>query len=80
MLLGPDLTINCAAPQSTSGLNDIIACVGAQFGIAVADVYPPFVGKGPALTHVAEGGTLGPHPNNAGYAIIANVFMRASRS
>ena len=45
-------------------------------GAVVADVYPRFVGKGPTLTHVAEGDF---HPNNAGYAIIANTFMRASR-
>ena len=78
LLLGPDVALTCAAPQATWGLNDIIACVGAQHGAAVADVHPRFVGKAPALTHVAEGGD--PHPNNAGYAIIANTFMRASRS
>jgi GDSL-like lipase/acylhydrolase family protein len=77
VLPGPDLTVNCAAPQATWGLNNIIVFVGAQCGVAVADVYPRFVGKGPTLTGVAEGGDF--HPNDAGYAIIANTFMRASR-
>jgi acyl-CoA thioesterase I len=76
-LLGPDLTINCAAPQITWGLNDIIYCVGTQSGAVVVDVYPRFVGKGPTLTHVQEGGDF--HPTNAGYAMIANTFMGASR-
>ena len=76
-LLGPDLKIDCAAPQNTWGLNDIITCLGTQSGAAVAKVYPRFAGKGRTLTHVQEGGNF--HPTNAGYAMIANTFMDVSR-
>ncbi len=75
VLLGLDGGIDCNAPQREWGLNDIIACVGTRYGATVADVYPAFVGKGPTLTHVREGGDF--HPTNAGYAIIANTFMHA---
>jgi acyl-CoA thioesterase I len=78
-LLGRDLKIDCGAAVAdprNRGLNDIIACAGGP-GVVVADVYPRFVGKGPTLTHVQEGGDF--HPTNAGYAMIANIFMRASR-
>jgi hypothetical protein len=76
VLLGPDLTVGCAAPQATWGLNDVITCVGVQHAVTVADVYSPFVGKGVTLTHIADNDF---HPNNAGYAHIASAFRRASR-
>jgi lysophospholipase L1-like esterase len=81
-LLGLDPRNDCTASPLTWGINDIIACVRPQppqpgVVVVVADVYPEFAGKGPALTHVRE--NLNFHPNNAGYAIIANTFMRASR-
>jgi acyl-CoA thioesterase I len=75
VLLGPDLTVNCATSPTTWGANDIITCVGAQHGAVVADVYPFFQGKASTLTRLTED----QHPNNAGYALIANAFMRASR-
>jgi lysophospholipase L1-like esterase len=78
VLLGADQKIDCGTPTATWGLNGIITCIGQQYGAVVADVYPRFVGKGPTLTHVAEGGDF--HPNNAGYAIIANTFMRGGNS
>ena len=76
-LLGLDATVSCDAAPRSWGMNDIIACVGAQMGAHVADAYPGFAGKGAALTHVNEGGDF--HPTNAGYASIANAFMRAAR-
>jgi lysophospholipase L1-like esterase len=76
VLLGPDQAVNCAAPQTTWGLNDVITCVALPYGITVVDVYPVFVGKGATLTHIAEQDF---HPNTAGYALIASAFMRASR-
>ena len=81
-LLGRDLKIDCGAAVAdprNRGLNDIIACAGGP-GVVVADVYPRFAGKGPTLTHVRDEGVVaGFHPTNAGYEVIANTFMDASR-
>lgn len=74
VLVGNDGELNCSNPAGW-GMNDLIACLGAQYGAdAVADVYPRFVGKGLDLTHIAAGDF---HPNNAGYAQIASVFRGA---
>ena len=74
VLLGSDGALNCANPAGW-GMNDLIACLGTQYGAdIVADIYPRFIGKGPALTHIAEGDI---HANNAGYAQIASVFREA---
>jgi lysophospholipase L1-like esterase len=76
VLLGSDGELNCTNPAGW-GMNDLIACLGPQYGAdAVADVYPPFTGKGLTLTHIATGDI---HPNNAGYAQIASVFREAYR-
>jgi lysophospholipase L1-like esterase len=76
-LLGSDGKIDCAAlavpNDDRVGLNDLIACIGAQFGASVVDVQPLFAGRAPALTHVAQGDF---HPNNAGHAVIALAFYR----
>ncbi len=75
-LLGKDLKIDCQALSDPAnvGLNDLIACIGQQFGLSVADVYPTFAGKGPVLTHIAQ---FDIHPNNAGYAQMATVVRSA---
>lgn len=75
-LLGSDLVIDCSAPpgDARAGLNDLIACIGASSGAAVADVYPAFRGRGFELTHIAA---EDPHPNDAGYALIAQTFIAA---
>lgn len=81
MLLGADQTVDCThfgdpnyAPYF--GVNDVLACTPAYVGlgslVSVADVYPRFVGKGAELTYVSYNNNI--HPNNAGYAQIANVF------
>jgi lysophospholipase L1-like esterase len=77
-LLGQDLTITCGALTEplNAGLNDLVACLGRQFGATVADVYPAFAGKGPTLTHIKD---LDVHPNNAGYAQIATAVRTAWR-
>ena len=77
-LLGHDLAINCEVLgiPSNVGLNDLIACLGQQNGATIADIYPAFEGKGPALTHINE---LDIHPNNAGYAQIATVVRQTFR-
>jgi lysophospholipase L1-like esterase len=77
-LLGKDLTIDCGALTDplNAGLNDLVACIGRQFGATIADVYPAFEGKGPALTHIKD---LDVHPTNAGYAQIATVVRTGRR-
>lgn len=76
VLLGSDLVIDCSAPAGDprAGLNDLIACIGAASGAAVADVYPAFGDRALELTHIARGDI---HPNDAGYAIIAQTFIAA---
>lgn len=75
-LLGSDLVIDCSAPPGDprAGLNDLIACGGAAAGAAVADVYPVFGDRALQLTHIAAGDI---HPNDAGYALIAQTFIAA---
>lgn len=75
-LLGSDLVIDCSVPpgDARAGLNDLIVCIGASSGAVVADVYPAFRGRGLELTHIAAGDI---HPNDAGYAVIAQTFIAA---
>jgi hypothetical protein len=40
----------------------------------VADVYPAFGDRAPQLTHIGTGDI---HPNDAGYAVIAQTFIAA---
>jgi lysophospholipase L1-like esterase len=70
-LLGTDHKIDCAGSAEARGLNDMIACVGAQHGALLADAYPPFVGKGDTwfVDQV--------HPNDLGHQAIADVFSQA---
>ena len=44
VLLGSDLVIDCSAPAGDprAGLNDLIACIGAENGAVIPDVYPAF--------------------------------------
>ena len=76
VLLGGDLVIDCAAPAGDprAGLNDLIYCIGASSGAVVADVYPAFADRAPQLTHINTGDI---HPNDAGYAVIAQTFIAA---
>jgi lysophospholipase L1-like esterase len=77
VLFGSDGTIDCIANQTDPmriGINDATTCIGQMFGATIADAYPRFEGKGAVLTHITEGDI---HPNNAGYAQIANVFKEA---
>jgi lysophospholipase L1-like esterase len=77
-LLGTDVTIDCTANQTDPtkmGLNDLITCIGDSFGVTVVNIYPLFEGNALALTHIAEGDI---HPNNDGYALIANAFIASA--
>jgi hypothetical protein len=71
-LLGTDGTIDCSASGPAIGLNDIIACTGRLFGASLADAYPLF--QGHALQLVLPGDV---HPNNAGYGVLARLFIHA---
>ncbi|HEU5318329.1 MAG TPA: SGNH/GDSL hydrolase family protein [Chloroflexota bacterium] len=80
VLLGADLTIDCAAAAASplnAGLNDIIACAARAAGATVVDLYPVFQGRGATLTHILAGDI---HPTNAGYAAIASAVRQVIRS
>jgi lysophospholipase L1-like esterase len=75
-LLGTDGTLDCAAaaePQAR-GMNDVIACAGAELGAVPVDVYGAFRGLGLELTHI---GSEDIHANDAGYAVIADAMVEA---
>jgi hypothetical protein len=79
LLLGTDLTIDCAANASDAtkvGLNDLIACIGMANGAVVVDGYGALDDNALHLTHIAEGDI---HPTDAGYAAIARAFMNAEK-
>jgi len=60
------------ADPANIGLNDLITCIGESFGVTVVDIYPLFEGKATTLTHILEGDI---HPNDIGYAVIAEAFI-----
>jgi lysophospholipase L1-like esterase len=79
-LLGTDLTIDCAANQvdpSRVGLNDLLACIGMALGAVVVDLYPVIGDNALIYTHIAVGDF---HPNDDGYALIAQAHRRANRA
>lgn len=79
-LLGVDRVLDCPAAGVESekrGMNDAIACAARDLGIEVADVYGSFVGRGRELTLIGQGDI---HPNDAGYAEMANALMDRYRS
>lgn len=70
-LLGSDLAVDCGGSGDALGLNDLIACVGAEHGADPVDVYPPFLGKGDTWFVDMV------HPNDLGQQAIADVFAAA---
>ena len=62
------------AGVAVTSLNNLIASIGAQYGATIVDVYPLFVGNGPFLTNITKGDF---HPNDAGYEVIADAFIKA---
>lgn len=71
VLLGADERVDCAGQGAALGLNDLVACLGAQHGAALADPYPAFLGKGGQWYADAI------HPNDAGHAAIADALAAA---
>ena len=79
-LLGLDGAVDCAALANpmNAGLNDITSCTAAQAGWKVVDGYGLFAGRAMELTHMA-GGTFDFHPNDLGYALLADGHRLAQR-
>jgi lysophospholipase L1-like esterase len=71
VLLGADGRVDCAGQGAALGLNDIVACVGAQRGAPFADLYPAFLGKGDEWFADAV------HPNDAGHGAIVDMLAAA---
>jgi lysophospholipase L1-like esterase len=75
-LMGADRRIECSGTPEDIGLNDVLSCVGAQFGARTADIYHPTLGRALELTHIASGDV---HFNDPGYALVADVFANVLR-
>jgi lysophospholipase L1-like esterase len=77
VLLGADGVIDCdaaAADPSAMGVNDIIACVGADHGAHIVDIQPPFANRALLLTNILRRDV---HPNNTGHRVIAATLTDA---
>ena len=72
-LLGADLTLDCDGTGEEIGLNDHIACIAADQGAKLADVYPPFIGHGRIGDYFYD--TI--HPNDTGHQVVADTFQAA---
>jgi hypothetical protein len=72
-LLGTDGRIDCARSGADLGLNDLIACIGADAGAEPVDVYPTAKAAGPSFVD-------GIHPTRAGDAAIACLFAHPDRA
>lgn len=80
LLLGTDLTIDCAAnagDPTKVGLNDLLACIGIALGAVIVDGYGAIGDGALYLTHIEEGDI---HPTDAGYAALARAFMDAEKA
>jgi lysophospholipase L1-like esterase len=76
-LVGADGHIDCAGGPDDVGLNDVLACVGARFGVLTADLYLPALGRGIELTHIATGDV---HLNDVGHQLSARMLASVLRS
>jgi GDSL-like Lipase/Acylhydrolase family len=73
-LLGIDAKGDCSATAAALGLNDLVRCIGSQYGAGSVDVYPTFKAGGQALMADAL------HPNDTGHAYIACLFEYPERA
>ena len=71
VLRGSDRTLDCDGTGEALGLNDRIACIGADHGATLADAYPPFVGHGAIGDYFFDE----VHPNATGHQVIANLLQ-----
>jgi lysophospholipase L1-like esterase len=69
---GTDGVVACTPPDPQPGLNDRIACVAAERGAELVDLYAAFLGREDELTRFARGDV---HPNADGYAVIATRIL-----
>jgi virginiamycin B lyase len=74
-LLGTNLSIGCSDSGAQVGLNDVIFQEAGRLGIPVADTYPAFK-QHPEYISSSDPWRL--HPNDAGYAAIAQAFQNAT--
>ena len=73
-IVGLDGLVGCVDSEPDPGLNDRIACVAAERGIQLVDLYAAFLGREAELTRIGTGDI---HPNDAGYAVIADAIVAA---
>ena len=71
-LLGDNLKVGCADQGADVGLNDAIFQEAGALGVRVADPYPVFEQHG--QSYFSPNDPLHVHPNDAGYAAIADAF------
>jgi lysophospholipase L1-like esterase len=73
-IVGVDGLVGCLDSEPDPGLNDRIACVAAERGVELVDLYAAFLGREAELTRIGAGDV---HPNDAGYAVIAEAIVSA---
>ena len=71
---GADGAVACTPADPQPGLNDRIACVAADRGAELVDLYAAFLGREEELTRFARGDV---HPNGDGYEVIAARILDA---
>jgi lysophospholipase L1-like esterase len=74
-LLGNNLAVRCVDTGASLGLNDVIFQEAGRAGVAIANPYQAFKQHGQA--YMASGDPMRIHPNDAGYAAIAQSFRGA---
>jgi lysophospholipase L1-like esterase len=76
-LLGTNHAVGCSDTAGKVGLNDLIHQEAGKLGVPVADPYWSFKQHGQA--YMSSTDSLHVHPNDAGYAAIAQAFGSPSR-
>jgi lysophospholipase L1-like esterase len=77
-LLGSNHAIGCSDTGAKVGLNDVIYQEAGKLGIRVADPYAAFKQHGQAYISQSDGFHPPIHPNDAGYAAIAQAFHNST--
>lgn len=80
-LVGGDFAVDCTefGNPATTGLDDIVACIGGGFGWDVINGYTLFGDNALALTHIGDAG-FNIHPNDAGYWLLFEAHRLAERA